>query len=104
MKSFVMKLVVRLILSYILKKLESWVEETICDETSCCKVDFGLFFTKFRKLGQRNHLWWKLVVVRLILGYTLRNLESWVDEIICDETCCKVDDFGLFQKRFRKLG
>jgi hypothetical protein len=27
------------------------------------------------------------LVVRLILGYSLRNLESWVEEIICDETC-----------------
>jgi hypothetical protein len=38
------------------------------------------------------------LVVRLILGYTLKNLESWVDEIICDETCCKVD-FELFLKK-----
>jgi len=50
-----MKLVVRLILGCSLRNLESWVEEIICDET-CCKVDFGLFFEKFRKLGRRNHL------------------------------------------------
>ncbi len=50
-----MKLVVRLILGCSLRNLESWVEEIIYDET-CCKVDFGLFFAKFRKLGRRNHL------------------------------------------------
>ncbi len=88
-------------MGYSLRNLESWVEEIICDET-CYKVDFGLFFKKFRELGRRNHLWWKLVV-RLILGPSLRNLESWVEEIICDETCCKVD-FGKFFKKFRKVG
>jgi hypothetical protein len=50
-----MKLVVRLILGHSLRNLESWVEEIICDETRC-KVDFGSFFKKFRKLGRRNHL------------------------------------------------
>jgi len=55
MKSFVMKLVVRLILGYTLRNLESWVDEIICDET-CCKVDFELYLKKIRKLGRRNHL------------------------------------------------
>jgi hypothetical protein len=55
-----MKLVVRLILGHSLRNLESWVEETICDETSC-KVDFGLFLKRFRKLGRRDHSRIKLV-------------------------------------------